>query len=584
MTGPATLVEMLRRRAEGAPTAEAFTFLGDGAEEVRVTYAQLDARARAIAGLLRRRRRDSEERAVLLYPPGRDYVEALFGCLYAGVVAVPAYPPDPARLNRTVPRLLSILADARAAFVLTTEAIEAAVPQLFAETRVPAAEFVATDVDAPEEAENWKPPKHASDSLAILQYTSGSTASPRGVMLAHRHLLRNSEFIARAFGHSKDSRGVIWLPPYHDMGLIGGVLQPVFVGFPCLLMSPLTFLRRPHRWLEAVSRYRATTSGGPNFAFDLCARRVPHEQRSMLDLSTWELAFNGSEPVRETTVEAFAEAFGPCGFRREAFYPCYGLAEGTLMVTGGRKLGSLRTFRADAVKLDHEALAEPPGGQVQAKTIVGCGRSDVGHEVAIVDPTAASPVGDGGVGEIWVRGPSVAAGYWDRPVETAATFEARLSDGRGPFLRTGDLGFLLDGELFVTGRAKDLIVVAGRNYYPFDIELACDGVEGVRRNCGAAFTFERGGREGVAVVYEVVDEPGVHLDAVVDGIRQGVARALDVQVQAVTLIKPRTIPKTSSGKVQRWVCRAMFEEGSLEPLAEWSLDAAVRQPHAARAP
>jgi acyl-CoA synthetase (AMP-forming)/AMP-acid ligase II len=567
-----SFVDVLRARCEGEPARTAFVFEGDDGT-ARLTYAELDERARSVAAAVEVIG-GSGERVLLLYPPGLDYVAALFGCLYAGAVAVPAYPPDPARLERTLPRLVAILRDARAAVVLTTNPIRAMLEERLGggaggrEVRC-----VATESELEPPRHSWQPPPRGPDDLALLQYTSGSTAAPRGVLLTHGNLLQNSDFIRRAFGHSDRSCGVIWLPPYHDMGLVGGVLQPVYAGFPCVLMAPLTFLRRPVRWLRAVSEHRATGSGGPNFAFDLCVRRVDARQRAGLDLSSWDVAFNGSEPIRRETIDAFSEHFAPCGFRREAFYPCYGLAEATLMVTGGPKMRPVPIRHLDAAKLAEGSVATAPAEGPRAKSIVGCGRPDRDHRVTIADPVARTRLPEGRVGEVWVAGPSVGAGYWER-AETGATFEARLADTReGPFLRTGDLGFVLEGELFVTGRIKELLVVDGRNHYPADIELACEkAAASLRPGCGAAFAYERGGRNRIGIVYEVADDPSQDHDATILAIRRAVAQAIDAQVHAVVLTRARTVPKTSSGKVQRRVCRSLFIDGKLDAVAAWSLD------------
>jgi acyl-CoA synthetase (AMP-forming)/AMP-acid ligase II len=569
-----SFVQIMRERAEEHPKDEAFLFLGD--DHLRLSYGELDRRARAVAAAIQACTQPGE-RVLLLYPPGPEYVVALFGCFYAGVVGVPAYPPDPTRLSRTLPRLHAIMDDARAAAVLTIGAIREVAGALL-EDRFATTELLATDSEPTGMEDSWRDPEAQPDTLALLQYTSGSTRTPRGVMLSHANLLRNSEFIRRAFGHSLHSRGVIWLPPYHDMGLIGGVLQPIYAGFPCALMSPLTFLRRPLLWLRAISDYGGTTSGGPNFAFEMCVRRIAPEQREGLDLSSWDLAFNGSEPIRKDTLDAFADTFAPYGFRRESFYPCYGLAEATLMVTGGVKLQPLRALRVDAVMLDQERSATPSPDGMPAKTILGCGHPDREHSVLIVDPETQMSRAELEIGEIWVSGPSVARGYWNAPDDTAETFRATLLGGSQRYLRTGDLGFLADGELFVTGRAKDLVIVAGRNYYPLDIEQACEDVIGLRRNCGAAFAVEHDGRDGVALVYEFASDPSIDTDAVIGSIRKAVARDLQLQVHAVTLIEPRTIPKTSSGKVQRNLCRLQFLQGTLDAVAEWSLRTAGQGP------
>ncbi|HEX5619320.1 MAG TPA: fatty acyl-AMP ligase [Solirubrobacteraceae bacterium] len=514
---PSSFADILSQRAREDPDATAFVFEG----EERVSYAELDARARTIAAALADAR---GERVLLVYPPGLEYVAAMFGCFYAGVVAVPAYPPDPARLERSLPRLEAIIRDAEPKVVLTIEVL----------TGLVGGNTLATDTLPPG---SWSAPVESGD-VALLQYTSGSTAEPRGVMLTHANLLHNSDFIRRAFGNTERSCGVIWLPPYHDMGLIGGILQPVFVGFPCHLMSPFTMLQRPVNWLRAISEHGGTVSGGPNFAFELCLRRIDESDRAELDLSSWEIAFNGSEPVRPETIDAFSEMFAQCGFRREAFFPCYGLAEGTLMVTGGERLAGPRLRRHGD------------------KDLVGCGRPDPEHQVVIVDP-AGEPLGEGEEGEICVTGPSVAAGYW--------------RDGSfGPLLRTGDLGLLADGELYVTGRIKELVIVAGRNHHALDIELACErAVPQLRRGCGAAFSYDGTGREQIGVVYEVRDDPELDADAVIRAMRQAVTSAVGAGVGGIALIPPRSIPKTSSGKVQRGVCRARFTDGTLPAVAQW---------------
>ncbi|HZI14401.1 MAG TPA: fatty acyl-AMP ligase, partial [Myxococcus sp.] len=443
-----TLVELSRRRAEHQGEQRAYTFLLDGeGEEAHLTYAELDRRARAIGGFLQERGARGE-RVLLLYAPGLDYVSAFMGCLYAGAVAVPAYPPDPMRVARTLPRLEAVIQDARARFALTTGFIQSVAESLGEQSAALAGlTWIATDTVEDSAADGWKDPGVARESLAFLQYTSGSTGTPKGVMLGHGNLLHNSLAIHRCFEHTEASRGVIWLPPYHDMGLIGGVLQPLCGGFPVVLLSPLDFLKRPARWLEAISRYKATTSGGPNFAFDLCVRKTTPEQREALDLSTWDVAFNGAEPVRAETMERFARAFAVSGFRKQAFYPCYGLAEATLIASGGRK-AALPVERAYLREPLQQGQAEPvEAGADGATVLVGCGQGVLEQELLVVDPESRLPAPEGRLGEIWLRGASVASAYWKRPEESEATFQARRADtGEGPYLRTGDLGFLRGGE------------------------------------------------------------------------------------------------------------------------------------------
>ncbi|HVR98103.1 MAG TPA: fatty acyl-AMP ligase, partial [Thermoanaerobaculia bacterium] len=473
------LTTALGQRAERTPDRTAYIFLADGEEEQdRLTYSALDARARAIAAVLGRSFAPGE-RVLLLYPPGLDFIAAFFGCLYTGLIAVPAYPP---RSPRMMPRLLAILADAQPAAALASAAALQRVRGWLERTPEAAGlPWLATDEIDPAPA-GWEPAAPAGDAVAFLQYTSGSTSTPKGVMVTHDNLLHNQVLIRDACGHSEQSVFVSWLPPYHDLGLIGNLLQSTFVGGSCVLMAPTAFLQRPARWLEAVSRYGATTSGGPNFAWDLCVRKVSPEQRRDLDLSRWEVAFNGAEPVRAETLAAFSATFAGCGFRPGAFYPCYGLAEATLMVSGGRP-GEERAVRRQRVS---------------------CGPALAGQELAIVDPATGERRGAGEVGEIWLAGPSVVAGYWRRPEETAAAFGARLKDGSGPFLRTGDLGFLEDGELFIAGRLKDLIILRGRNHYPQDIEAtAMASHPELGGGLAAAFPVERDGEERLVVVLEI---------------------------------------------------------------------------------
>ncbi|MDY6938268.1 MAG: fatty acyl-AMP ligase, partial [Cyanobacteriota bacterium] len=476
-----TLVELLRNRAVHQSDRTAYTFLVDGeTQALSLTYQELDRLSRAIAAVLQSADL-AGKRAVLLYPPGLEYIAAFFGCLYAGVIAVPAYPPRP---NRSVARIQSMLADARVTIALTTSNVLSTLEKQFdLAPELKDLKWLVSDRLDLAAADNWSEPDISSHTLAFLQYTSGSTATPKGVAITHQNLLHNSEGIYRAFEHSPDSSVVSWLPMYHDMGLIGGVLQPLYGGFPATLMSPLMFLQRPLRWLQAISRYRATSSGGPNFAYDLCARKIAPEQCEDLDLSCWDVAFNGAEPISQKVLEQFAAAFAPCGFRREAFYPCYGLAEATLFVSGGSKNEFPTVETIDANALAQHRVARVEAGAKNARGVVSCGKSLADQEIAIVDPHTLQPCQPGQIGEIWVSGPSVALGYWQQPEITERTFRARAleiypvngrSNGHGngnghhngrynghghspphhPFLRTGDLGFIKNGELFVTGRLK----------------------------------------------------------------------------------------------------------------------------------
>jgi len=567
--GPSNLVELLSHRAACQGEERVFTFLADGErDEAQLSFAELDRQARAIAARLQARD-PAGERALLLYPPGLEFIAALFGCLYAGVVAVPVYPP---RRNRSLERLEAVAADAEARVALTTQQVLARVDAPADRTSaLGRLTWLATSQVTDETGSAWQPPRVDADTLALLQYTSGSTGTPKGVMLSHGNLIHNSALIAAALEHTRSSSGVFWLPAYHDMGLIGGILQPLYVGRPNVLLSPMSFLQKPYRWLAAVSRYRATTSGGPNFAYDLCLRKITPEERQTLDLSTWQVALSGAEPVRAETLRAFAEAFAPCGFRPEAFYPCYGLAEATLMVSGGfaGRAPVVQGFRAESLAAGKAVPGEPDEDGV--RPLVGCGGQLPDQQVVIVDPAAGRACLEGEVGEVWVAGPSVAQGYWRKPELTEATFRARRADtGEGPFLRTGDLGFLYEGVLFPAGRIKDLIIIRGVNHYPQDIEHTVERSHPrLRPGCGAAFTAERDGRQELVVVHEIERARAAPLDEVFQAVRREVSAQHGLTLDAIVLLRAGTTPKTTSGKIQRHACREAFLDGSLRVVGQW---------------
>jgi 8-amino-7-oxononanoate synthase len=572
-----TIVDLLRQRAGYRPHDRAFTFLVDGEqEELNITYAELDRKARGVGAWLAASGMQGK-RVLLLYPSGLDFIAAFMGCLYGGAIAVPAYPP---RKNRSVERIETIAADARASVALTTRDVLDRFDSLRA--TAPSLDSLLWKVDSELEdhwADQWERPDIDGDTLAFLQYTSGSTGTPKGVMLSHGNLLHNSLRIMQAFEITRSQSGVFWLPSFHDMGLIGGILVPLYGGKFNVIMSPVAFLQKPLRWLQAISKYKATISGGPNFSYELCVRKTTPEQRAELDLSSWSLAFNGAEPVRPETIDAFCEAFEPCGFRREAFFPCYGLAESTLMVTGGMKFEPpvIRSFDATALENDEAQ----PGSDASSgmRRLVGSGGELEGQDVVIVNHETFTPLPARRVGEIWVSGPSVAQGYWNRREATQETFGAMLAIpegvtcGRypGPYMRTGDLGFFDDGELFVTGRLKDLIIIRGRNHYPQDLEASVEETSSVvRAGSVAAFSVEVEGRERVVVVAELERgrrEPS-EIAAAIDAIRRRLASEHEIALEGVVLVRPNSIPKTSSGKIQRHLCRKQFQEGTLAVVEE----------------
>ena len=570
----ATFVNLLCYRAQCQPDKQAYIFLQNGETELKcLTYKELDRQARAIATSLQSLIAKGE-RALLLYPPGLEFITAFFGCLYAGVVAVPAYPP---RRNQNMSRLQALVIEAQAKVALTTESLLRNIESRFAHNpEFPDLHWLTTDNIADERGRFWLDPEVNSNTLALLQYTSGSTGTPKGVMITHGNLLHNERMIAQAFAHTEEENmvGVGWLPLFHDMGLIGNVLQPLYLGTSCFLMSPLDFLQKPFRWLQAISRYKATSSGGPNFAYDLCLRKITPEQRASLDLSSWEVAFTGAEPVRAETLENFAETFKTCGFRREAFYPCYGMAETTLFITGGLKNTFPVIHQVSGTALEQNRIVDSTDEDSYIRKIVSCGQTLLDMKAVIADPESLTRCEGDRIGEIWVSGSSVAQGYWNRPLETKQTFHAYLADTKeGPFLRTGDLGFIKDRELFVTGRLKDVIIIRGQNYYPQDIEKTGEKIHpALRPGCSAAFAVEVKGSERLVIVQEVERSylRKLNMNEIVDSFHEAVTAEYGLQVYAIVLVKPGSIPKTSSGKIQRHACRAKFLNGSLKVVEDWS--------------
>jgi amino acid adenylation domain-containing protein len=545
VTSFASLTEALCWRAARTPDRVSYIFLSEGKEEPdRLNYAALNERALSISAALTRRCTPGA-RVLLLYPPGLDFVAAFFGCLYAGMIAVPAYPP---RSPRMIPRLLAVLTDAQPEIAL---ALSTSLPRICGwmerTAEYAALAWIATDSLEPSPT-GWQPTSPEGDAVAFLQYTSGSTSTPKGVMVTHSNLVHNQRVIQEACGHSEQSVFISWLPPYHDLGLIGNLLQAAWVGAPCVLMAPVAFLQQPLRWLRAVSRYRGTTSGGPNFAYDLCVRRVPPAEIETLDLSSWQVAFNGAEPVREETLVRFAETFSPAGFRAASLYPCYGLAEATLMVSGGLP-GRGPTVR-----------------ELSGRRLVGCGRILPGNAAVVVDPDSGVPCPLGNVGEIWVGGGSVARGYWNSSEDTAHAFGATLPGGDEPWLRTGDLGILDGEELFVVGRLKDLIITRGRNHYPQDLEAtAGNSHPALAGGTGAAFAVDGEAEEELVIVQEM-DRHCTQPEEIAAAVRRAVAEEHEVLVHEVVLVPVGGVPRTTSGKVQRRLCRELYFRGELRIL------------------
>ncbi|MFK4106053.1 aminotransferase class I/II-fold pyridoxal phosphate-dependent enzyme [Streptomyces sp. NPDC019531] len=571
---PRTVAGLLRHHCEQRPDALAYRFLtGAGTDGESFTYRELDQRVRAVAVVLQRENLAGKP-VLLLHPPGLDYVAAFLGCLYAGAIAVPAYPPDTRRFGQTMPRLAAIARDAGATHALTNGEISRFVADRHDELAtlgLGGLRWLVTDELGSTGADDWRDPGPSGDAPAFLQYTSGSTSSPKGVMVGDDNLMHNLRAIHRRLGHDTDSAMVSWLPPYHDMGLIGGILTPLYGGFPAHLMAPMSFVRQPLLWLATLSDTRASTSVAPNFGFEHCVRRITDEQCEGLDLSQWRLALNGAEPVRADTLRRFTDRFGSRGFRHSALLPCYGLAEATLMVTGVRAdaAPAIGTFASQALGDGMvRSAAEKDDGPVTE--VVGCGPAVDGVDIAIVNPTTRRRITTRDrIGEIWIAGGNVAHGYWRRPEVTREAFRARIEgEDDTPRLRTGDLGFLRDGELYVVGRTKDVVIVQGRNHYPHDIELTVEQTdERLRAGSGAVFSVEVDGAEEMVVAYEIEGRRVEDAPALLARLRTAIAEAHDVTPHGVVLLKRSTVHKTTSGKIQRQACKRDFLDLRLTTVA-----------------
>nr|AIE12090.1 putative cis-AT type polyketide synthase module B4B [uncultured bacterium] len=579
-----TLVGVSRRQVDLRGDSLLYRFLQTGeviGPTSQLSFADLDRRARQIAARLQSLIAPGD-RALLLFPPGLEYVEAFMGCLYAGVIAAPAYPPNPQRLNRTLPRLRAIAADARTGVVVTTSEMLSAAH--FVRKQAPdldAMHWIASDTIQDEPA-SWEAPALSGDSIAYLQYTSGSTGTPKGVVISHANLLFTLEDLSYRWEHSPSSMQVSWLPTFHDLGLIYGMLHPLYVGYACTLMPPVAFLQKPLRWLQAISHFRGTHSAAPNFGYELCVRKIRPQHRDALDLSCWKVTMNAAEPVRLSTIRAFAETFRPAGFHPTVMCPCFGLAEATLKVTTSSPKLPPRVCFVEGAAFEQDRIVATDEGEAEARSAIGCGQPGPGTTLAIVDPQTKRRTAPEEVGEIWVGGPCVAQGYWNRPEESAQTFGAHLSDAtEGPFMRTGDLGFMKDGELFVTGRLKDLLIIRGRNVYPQDVEEVVEhSHRAIRPGCTAAFSVDVADEEQLVVVAEVdlgrlaprEAEAGAadsQLDRILREARLAVADVFEIAAHAIVLIEPRSIFKTSSGKIQRRACRTAHLNGDLQVMAQW---------------
>ncbi|NGZ59909.1 MAG: non-ribosomal peptide synthetase, partial [Nitrospira sp. LK265] len=570
------LLDLFAFRCRQQPEALAYALIRDNLEiESQLTYGQLERRVRALAGHLAREV-SPEAKVLLLYPQGLDVTCAFWACACAGLIPVPAPAPDPVRQKHSLPRLRSIIEDAQASLVLTTSGIQALSSDLSIAKGMGQIKWVATD-QLYDQADSVELPCPPSTALAYLQYTSGSTASPRGVMISHGNVLAHCKALSLAGEVSDNSRSLCWLPYFHDYGLLHGIIAPFYAGIPAYLMSPITFLRRPLRWLDAVSRFAITHTGGPNFSYEACLRAVRQQGGWQADLSTWMIASCGAEPIHPNTVEQFINTFHPHGFQRTAFAPGYGLAEATLLATMKRAGAEPSFLHVESDALADSIVNESPASEQGTRTLVGCGEPLEGTHIRIVNPATQRECRSGVVGEVWLAGAGVGSGYWGKPEETDATFRATLAGSSdGPYLRTGDLGFLHGGELFLTGRLKDLIIVRGRNYYPHDLEWSAQQAHpGLRRGYGAAFSVEGKTGELVVLVHEIEKQVSdSDLTEIVSCIRRALADEYELEIHTLVLIKSGTIPRTSSGKIQRGACRAAFEAGRLAVVMTSRLDQA----------
>ena len=573
-----TLPEILRMRAQQVPDRIAFIYLKDGfQDEEELTYKQLLDDAWDIAFNLTKGNH-SGERALMFYPPGLSFVKALFGCFLAGVIAVPAYPP---RKNRSLDRIRALVKDSGARLVLSTDEIRQSTERSFSDVdELQELRWISTNNIAgqlsnertgmfPDSGILYTPDP---GDIALLQYTSGSTGQPKGVMVTHRNFIRNLEFLKQAFEISSETIAVHWLPVFHDMGLVFGVMEPVYACYTGILMPPVSFIQSPSRWLRAISRYKATLAGAPNFAYDLCVSGISENECKDLDLSYLKSLYNGAEPVREKTLETFTEKFKPYGFKPEMFYPTYGMAEATLILSGGNTGDIPVIIHADKIALEKNRIRLAEAGDINAYSLVSVGWPRIDTKIIIVNPDTFESCPEDEVGEIWVSGSIVTKGYWNNKIATNDIFNAFVkNDNGGPYLRTGDMGFFHDGELFVSGRFKDIIIIRGRNYYPQDIEyLAENSHPDLRKNACAAFSVSRDGTEHLVIVAEVERTAlrDIKVNEICEAIRMVISEETELEVAGIVLIRTASIFKTSSGKIQRNACREAFINKTLDIVGE----------------
>lgn len=568
-----SLVEVLRFRAATSPQKITCTFLNKESEET-MTYSDLDDHARAIAATLQEQGLKPGDRVLLLFSPGLPLIQAFFGCLYAGCIAVPIYPPAQEKLLEKAQRIIK---NSKPKLVLLTAAHLEFFTGSDPKTKGSFAQIPCLAVDSIKltQGNHWHPHHPGKKDIAFLQYTSGSTMHPKGVMVSHGNLLDNLEVMSAAFQANEESILFSWLPPHHDMGLIGYILTPIYKMLPVIMMSPFAFIESPLAWLTNITKYKVTISGSPNFAYDYCLKRIKEEKKQGLDLSSWKIASNAAEPVRKETMEHFYQAFKDYGFRKEAFYPCYGLAEATLLVTCGTPGTHYKTLTLSKDQFQdhriHFAEENSPGSYV----LVSSG--NLIQTVKIIDPDTLKPCDIDQVGEIWVHGDSVALGYWEQTEETEHAFHGKIKDDPSnlSYLRTGDLGFIHEEELYVTGRIKDLIILYGKNHYPQDIEysLTHSVLRPLLGKC-AAFVIQTDQEYELAVVCEIKNEAmdEAAQDELFNAIFKLTYQTHQLEINRIALIPPQAMPHTTSGKIRRNFCRKYLLDNSLPVIASWQLN------------
>lgn len=572
---PTTILELLRYRSDNQPDKRAYTFLVDGKKEMPpISYSLLDQQAKAIAAYLQQYQAKGE-RALLLYPQGTEVVSAFCGCLYGGVISIPVPPPESGRLRRTLPRLRSIVQDAKATFALTTESILGLIEEVKDEfPEFEEMKWIDTEKIDLDWAEKWQDPNIDKDQIAYLQYTSGSTATPKGVMLTHFNLMHHCGYLKEACGYDENSVSITWMPYFHDYGLVEGMMVPLYNGHPCYITSPFSFVKRPIQWLKNITKYKGTHSQAPNFAYDLCVRRFrPKKDAEGLDLSSWEGAGNAAEPINPEVMLKFSDSFSPYGFKWETFAPAYGLAEYTLLASTSPKGTKPVFLKLETSEIEQDRIVIAPDEKEEGVRIfASCGRQVCDTKIRIVDPDELTICPEDRVGEIWLSDPSMAQGYWQREDVTEETFRAYIKDtNEGPFLRTGDLGFYYQGELYITGRIKDLIIIRGTNHYPQDLEWTVQSLsESLRPDYGAAFSITANGEERLVVVQEVERKAKLeNPDELIADIRQEIAEQHEIMPYGIVLAKGGTVLKTASGKIQRRACKQNFLANNINAVASW---------------